>query len=313
MKRALLALILIIILLITACNKADTSPFESSEVIGAPTESSNLQQEFKTGGNDFSEKLEYGNLYYYDLDGDEICDTVSLKNDIADDPYWQHPYIEIILGSFPNDPYVFIAPAEECSVWVIDSDPGDSQLEIIETDLGMSFDPESCILTCQRGSNTFNELTGPGVMIDEEHPFSSEEGFAVTFWTDLFGTNLLEGRMRYSYDGHLFRVGEAYTYLDDLQSETYILKRQIDGILINGEATDGVHITLDAGENVHPYETDNESFLILRLDDGRLVRVDIELGDWSVFDDYPELDTIGCPWFINGVLQDLLADMRYSG
>lgn len=318
------ALALIMLFSLAACGKtkdheanakptepAASEASEPSKATDAPaTQAPDDTPVYLTGGVDYCEELKLGNTYYYDLDGDELGDTVEYRNDIKASPFFGSPYLRVTFGAYPDYPAIWIAP-EFCTIWVIDSDPEDGSLEILETDDGDSDDPASCLLVTSRNGNGFTEVSGPGVRIDAEHPFSSRDGFPIVTWTQLMGTSMISGKMRTAYHwdtGWVFeRVGDAYYYNDYYSVVKYTLKNPLDVYAINEDGTVGDKLTLAPGETVSPYSTDNESFIVLRLADGSLVRTGVEKRGWS------ESSNILFPWTIGGVWQDMLMDLHYSG
>ena len=270
-----------------------------------------------TGVVDYCQELELGNTYHFDLDGNGNCDLVYYGTYDDEASYWNGcSCLRITLDTFPNDPYVFIVSwdAESARVWAIDSDPEDGVVELLcsdSIDEGLS----SCILIPQGMSNGFRAVNAHGGFIDAEHPFSSEEGFAVAFWTQLFGTNFLEGRMKFSWyedeNDYVVRSCEYYTYGEFMFEDSYELKLAITGNLVNEDGSVGEEITLGVGDKVLPYATDNESFIDLKTEDGRIVRFSVEIAGWASDPDDPDfvIDT----WYIAGYPQDTVADMRYSG
>ena len=331
-----LALVLTMILALAACStagndvkpteapKTTEAPAEPTEAPAEPTEAPAEQHEFKTGGVDFCEELVLGETYYYDLDGDGLCDTI-YYNDESQEAYLDYetgapvmnswPNLKITRGRFPNAPFIFNIPEEGPRVWVVDSNPGDGRLEIIVTDAGPSDDPESVILTPMGISSGFFVVDGPGVVIDEEHPFSSENGFTVKTWTQVLGTNSVYGKMRYDNSKMEFELTSKAYYVSDWYSQyAYTLRHALNGTLTNEEFEPGEAITLEPGTKVSLYATDDESFAVLRLEDGRLVRAETELREWTEIPEGTWSNGGNYPWMIAGEWQDILfEDIMYSG
>lgn len=321
MKKLLCAVLAILMLFsLAACGKAkktDADP-KTTEPAAAetakPAEPDETQapddaSAYVTGGVDYCEELKPGRVYYFDLDGDCLGDRVELR-DGAELNTWCSTYLKVTFGAYPDYPAIWEAP-EDCTIWVIDSDPEDGCLEILETDDGASDDPESTLLVADRRGNGFTEVYGPGIRIDAEHPFSTANGFPVVDWTQLMGTSVITGRMRAAYNwetGWYFeRVGDAFYYEDYYAVARYKLKNDLEVNVLNEDGSVGEKLTLSAGDTVSPYSTDNSSFVVLRLADGRLAKAAAEKRSW------PDSGSVLFPWAIGGVWQDLLMDLTYSG
>lgn len=314
MQKLFIIFIASIMLLCTACTAPKTNETGHGEAAAeteaavtaepAETEAPAAEHEFKAGGIDFCEKLELGNTYCYDLDGDEKCDTVYFNNDIADAPYWGRPYVIVTFGRLPDYPAVRIMPQERSTVWAVDCDPDDGRMELVERDDGDSDDPESIFFFPDYDKSGFNEMSAPGVWIDSEHPFSTENGFYVEFWSDLMGTQLLNGHKRLVWD-KLEPVG-----LYSMEGRKHTLKAELAVTRLNEDGSLGEAISLVAGDTVTDFETDNRTFIIFKLEDGSLIRAEIE---FTGYGESEPGEMVG-PWSFNGIKQDeLFTNVSYSG
>lgn len=322
MKRIItLIMISLMILSLAACKKAEPKPIanvtEAPTVTEAPeaTEAPAEQHDFKTGGVDFCEALEVGNTYYYDLDGDGLCDSI-FAYDVTNGEFgYPVTSIKVIRGAYPDDTYTVDNSIEGgVQFWVIDSDPADGRLEIIEhidaTDPGGG---SSNFYIPGTQDSGFECIHCPEMFISESDRFSSEDGFRVYLATEVFGSSDLISRMRIEGDKVVLTDHCRYLNCASLTGfPAMMLKMDMEVTLINEDGSLGEKEILPAGTAFVPLFADNYgneiTWVEIELQDGRYAKV---FGEYDKDGRDPE--RMCYPWFIGGVIQDDYVDLAYGG
>lgn len=273
----------------------------TEEATEAPTEEATEAP--VTGSVDYCMALTPDEALTCDVDFDGLDDTVLLET-VSKNEYDEYEYkLVLTRGADAENPKEYdVERCYDCFAWVIDSDASDSRLEVILSFVQDSDDWTSAAMRVNDdGSDVSVFEDWVSIGISAECPFTTENGFAVSRQTDIFGTTYITANARVTAKG--FEILTDYAYPTEQDEELFAreLKRDMDVVILNEDGSEGESYTVPAGEKVIPVRTDDASFLDLKLPDGRLGRVTVEVktGDeWGIY--------------INGVNQDEYADMPYA-
>lgn len=263
----------------------------TEEPVEEPTE------EPAVGVADLCIPLELGKEVTVDLDFDGVDDTVLLREERQGE--YDNDYILTITpGSGSNTIEYPVANAYDCQGWVLDCDAGDGRLEVV-----IDFVQDSEDYTCKAyrvnaaGSGFDEYEEGYCILIDGEHPFTTEGGFTADRQHDILGTTFLRFSGAVGENGFKALTPMSYNgYPEGLE-----LKRDMEFTVVNEDGSLGEKITVPAGETIAPYETDGESYVDVRMPDGRIGRAEVKIStgdEWCIY--------------INGVDQDEYANIPYA-
>ena len=279
--------------------EATEAPVVTDEPTAEPTEepAEEPTEEPAVGVADLCMPLELGKEVTVDLDFDGVDDTVLLREERQGE--YDNDYILTIdAGSGSNTIEYPVANAYDCQGWVLDCDPADSRLEVV-----IDFVQDSEDYTCKAfrvnaagsGFDVYEE--GYCILIDGEHPFTSEGGFTADRQHDILGTTDLGFSGAVGENGFKALTPMSYNgYPEGLE-----LKRDMELTVVNEDGSLGEKITVPAGETIAPYETDGESYVDVRTPDGRIGRAEVKIStgdEWCIY--------------INGVDQDEYANIPYA-
>ena len=272
--------------------------------------------------SDMIVSLENGVPARFDLDFDGLEDTVTASMTEYHGIYDREFAVEIILGSKPNEPFTYSirGSSDLFAVYVIDCDISDDRLDVIFSAGGdMAEDIESLhafrvdptgenildITTDQAGILDINYeygngriFTGSDGLFADRGVFDPREGVPVMVWTDLLDTQGIVGRFTVTNEG-LRLISPFSFYPDGPETREYkTLKRSMEVTVMN-DGVPGEKITLKKGQTIAAYQTDMWSWIDFILEDGRIVRA--------------ELDTRYAGFRINGIDQDKYCENHYAG
>ena len=95
-----------------------------------------------------------------------------------------------------------------------------------------------------------------------------------------------------------------------MEGRKHTLKAELAVTRLNEDGSLGEAISLVAGDTVTDFETDNRTFIIFKLEDGSLIRAEIE---FTGYGESEPGEMVG-PWSFNGIKQDeLFTNVSYSG
>ena len=281
------------------------APTEAPEETEAPTDEPEITDAPPaiTGIADFCLVLEPEKEIRLDLDFDWKEDIIFIKRSKADE--WDDRFdIEVTLGSDPEKPYTYTVDyCYDFYAWCVDCDPSDSRLEILVSFAQDSDDWTSSALRVAEGGGTFDRFDSYITIsssIDRE--FTSEGGFFVYDRTEIFGTYTVVNNMTVTKEG-FSPVGDEFIYWNYPILDIELLKK-FEVTLLNDDGSFGKTITLRKGDSIFPYSTDNKTWVIVELLDGRKAWISVEIHSW------PEYDEWGV--FLNGVDQNTLANIWYA-
>lgn len=261
--------------------------------------------------SDMLVSLENGVPAKFDIDFDGLPDTLTaVMTEYSS--YDREFALTIVRGAFPDDPFTF--SVRGCSnlfaVYVMDCDITDERLDIIfsaggdiaqqiESLHAFRVDPEgNGILDISFKYDNGLIFTGRRGMFAERGVFDPTKGIPVLIFTDLMDTQRVVGRFTVTNDG-LMLISPFCFYPDGPETRFFReLERSMDVTVMNN-GVPGEKITLNKGQVFAACRTDLWSWLELILEDGRIVRA--------------ELDTRYGGYLINGIEQDEYCEMHYAG
>ncbi len=233
-----------------------------------------------TGGADLCIELVSGETVNCDIDGDERLDTL-LFNDISEAGDDRHFMVTVSRGACPDEQESLEAFSIEGHAWIVDCDLDDGRLEIILTDDGESGDPSSSVMRVDAAGKEIEIFRIPGVIIDEESPFTSENGFRTISETGLMGSQFIESHMRIGADGpELTEEGWRFTEV----GAGYEARKELTATLLDNNGEPAGEAVIAKGERVRPVLTDGEyarrsTYVVLELEDGSRVRMDVTFNE----------------------------------
>lgn len=244
---------------------------------------------------------------HIDIDGDGREDDVLIS--IEMDDFDSEMTINITLASDPDNTFVFEMepyPGDVCGA-AVDFDPADGHIEIVVSYDCEDLDYITCVYRLKDDGSGFDVFTDYIEVtltedchgwyhhgIPESFVFEADRGLEFCKRTKILGTTFVYNRFTVDKDGIRYLDGE-FTYRDD--SFKFTLKRELEVKLENGQTK-----TLRKGARFEAYSTDRESFVKIKLEDGRIGLVEVTFGN-------PETRW---PILLNGVDQDEYADIGYA-
>ena len=274
----------------------DEAPVITEEPTEAPTE-----EPTEEPSEEYYAVIEPGEPFILDMDGDGLDDNVLLT--VTEKEYDIDFTVEITLGADPDKTFSkTVKHANGVNAAAIDSVPGDGRREIVVCYDCDSDDYSSLAYRVKDDGSGIEEFEDWfAVRLPKDCDFDHEIGLEAYFRTDILGTHDVEGTVIVTADGFevtsdCFRYPE---YEDGWGKLT--LTKDIELDLVNEDGTVGEKIVVPAGETIAPYTTDLETYVTMKLDDGRVCRADVTVktGDeWGIY--------------LNGVLQDEYAQIPYA-
>ena len=293
-------------------------PVETEQVTDAPateepTEEPTAEptEEPVVDNDSYYTKLEVGVPYEADIDLDGAPDTIVINN-VREGEYDNDYTITVTRACAPDKPLKYsMTHCYDVFAWVLDCDKDDNTLDVV-----FSYDYDSDDWTCAAirmkadGSDLVNF---EDYMAIPEIPasFTGEQGFVTYTRFDILGTHDLSAYFTVDDSGFVFAKGgegltgpfSVYSYPvyegEDYSTLTLLREMEVYPVDENGQRT-GTR-TVPVGDTVTPVLTDGESFAVVRLSDGTLAEIDVEVttgDDWGIF--------------INGVNQDEYAEIPYA-
>ena len=270
-----------------------------------PSEEPTEEPEAVTGIADYITLLVNNEPFKVDLDFDGIEDTV-LYAQSAIDEYEYYTRITIELGNDNGeDPFLYeVKYSYGVSAWVMDCDPEDSRLDVVVTYCQDSDDWTSAAFRVNgAGTDIDSFVDYCGIMMTENYNYSSEEGFPVIARTDILGTHDVDAYYTVTAEG--FKLASPYytypMYEDGYMDLELIREMELDLVGEDMQPT-GEKVTLAVGNTITPYATDLESWVCVKLEDGRIGRAEVS----------PAAGEDEWGYYINGVLQDEYAVIPYA-
>lgn len=229
--------------------------------------------------------LDNGVPAVFDIDFDGLDDTITAELKGKESEGTSEVVITITRGACPDEPFVYSIPGvfEYVAAYVLDCDTSDNRLDVLLNAHG--WEGTTAFLRAFRvdpeGVSIVTRSTYVGnIYIDgsfsEADVFDATKGIPVSIITETFGSQVITAWMTVTENGFErltpFRFNEPteynYGYMELLRDmEVTVIK---DGV-------PGEKITLHKGEIVSAYETDEMSYIDMILQDGTIVRADLDV------------------------------------
>lgn len=256
--------------------------------------------ETETGYADYCVELTPNERLTADIDFDGVDDTIWFTAGEPNEWDERDYTLKVVLGSDPEISAVYTCSyASNASVWLADTAVWDSRLDVLMTFAHDGSDWSSVAMRVSDNGSRIDTFNYYGrVMISEEFPFTSNLGFVFSRRADVLGTMMLGAYFTICEDG--FCPMSDYSYPEN--EEALVLKRAMTAKVLDetGRPTD--EIVLEQGDAVIPIQTDLINHVIIKLADGRLAWVELEIRDTDY--EYRIL--------LNGIDQDEFFDLFYS-
>ena len=238
---------------------------------------------------------------YADLDGDGIMEQIVI-----------HPGIErgfdavATLSSNGATVKKNIPIIGRWSGEAVNFDPNDGRTELVFCWDEESNDYVTWVLRLNDAKTDFDVFTAPiyadpgsGSMtgFGDGYAFYPGLGLPCGMRTEILGTCLAQGRFTVTANGIEFIGPFSYN-----AAETMRLKKDITVFLPDGNGGWTLYLMIRAGSRIRPMYTDLETFVIVKIDGGRLARISVSFGE-------PEYRF---PVYLNGVDQDEYFDINYA-
>lgn len=281
-------------------------PTEAPTEEPAPTEAPTAEPVPSRGC--FCDQLQFNVTYRYDLDFDGMPDTLYIERTVKDE--WVEEFVlSITLGCAPSEPFTYtVSSMNGLDAYVMDCYPDDGRLEIMLSWDEMSYDWTTVAFrvidggTAIQGSQEYF-----GVWPELVREFSEEYGFIAVAVTDILGTHDVSAAWKIAGSGFVMTSDDyVYSLTGESEYDWIRLKKKLNVELIDEEGNVTGKKDLKKGDYIEPVSTDCATYVVVRLEDGRLARIEIEVRTWAEYGD-------NCGIFINGRDQDYYADLNYAG
>lgn len=251
------------------------------------------------GIEDFCKPLDVYGENSFDIDFDGEDDQLSFKGEVINE--WDDKSFELsVVTAAGVEKKLEISLCYDLYAWIVDCDPTDSRLDIILTNIFESDDWTTYVLRLNDAGTDFIVAEDWfEVSSDIETVFTSEGGFPVIDRTDILGTRHVTANMTMTEEG-LKLVSDEYLYIgSELEIE---LIKDLPLTALSEDGAFGQEYKAKAGTVIIPYATDMTSYVKVKLPDGRIGVMNVEIV--STDTEYGI--------YLNGVNQDEYAQMPYA-
>ena len=286
---------------LSACFMPDLSPEatpDPTEVPATPpvfTEEPNVV----TGLKDYFAVVPKGESLSVDIDFDGELDTVYLIDREEDGAMMT--VIEVKLNN--GQKAISIMEQQDVNLIIVDCDDTDSSLDVIACWCMDGSDWFAKGLRCVEGplGTSFKNYSGDlGFSLPADYEYHSEEGFPVFVRADALGTYMMNAY--YTLGENTFEcVGDVYYYPAGDDPETapqLFLVRELEVEILDTHES----YTVPSGTTIYPFSTDLKTYVIVKLEDGRMGVAGLSPatgdGDWG--------------YYVNGIHQDEYGQIPYS-
>ena len=239
---------------------------------------------------------------YADLDGDGIMEQIVIRRGIERG-------FDAVATLSSNGATVCknIPITGQWSGEAVNFDPNDGRTELVFCWDEESNDYITWVLRLNDTMTDFDVFTapiyanpGPGSMtgFGDGYAFYPGLGLPCGMRTEILGACWAQGRFTVTANGIEFIGPFSYNY----STESMRLKKDITVFLPDANGGWTKDFTVRAGSRVRPMYTDMETFVMVRIEGGRLARISVSFGE-------PEYHM---PVYLNGVDQDEYFDLRYA-
>ncbi len=247
-----------------------------------------------------------------DIDGDGADDTVLVsitENQLGIDNDLEMT-VNITLASDPGNRYSFDTdyfPGDVCAA-AVDFDPTDGHTEVLVSYDCEDGDPLTYVYRLKDDGTGFDVFVEPiEVTLDETRieswyyngipegfAFDSKTGLGFRRRTEILGTTFVSNSFTVDETGIKYIDDEfMYFYPEEMR---FALKRDLTVTLESGKT-----VTLKKGDKFGAYSTDRQTYLKIKLEDGRIGKVEVSFGDGTSW-----------PVYLNGINQNKYAEIAYA-
>lgn len=238
-----------------------------------------------------------------DIDFDGIMDTILFEKEDRGYDEWDCK-LTVTRGANGTEPFVYeISRGKGVRLIIIDCDKTDSRLDMLLCWDQGSDDRASLICRVNEdASGMFTEEGGYYFSISESGLKDGE--FTAAFYSDILGTQWFCTPATVDNDGIKFLDGYRFSGSDDYWMTEQSLSREMTVKIVNSDGSIGEEVAVPAGEHIVPLITDCETYVDIRIPDGRTGR----LGLMFKGDSFPGI-------YLNDIAQDdyFSASLKYSG
>lgn len=211
-----------------------------------------------------------------DVDGDGAADTLTMKD-------YGSGGVGLSLKLSSGESVAKTVPAAgEYIAAVVDFDPDNTAREIVLSWTASDDEFVTQALSLNGGKNGFDVFTAPikvdKKIFDEGYRFVPYRGLPCARHTEIFGPWVVFGYFTVTGEGIAFTDEFEYgaTFINGY-TKRFELKRELNVLVRDESGKMTVSHTVLPGEGVTPIFTDTETFVAVRLDDGRLAYIAITL------------------------------------
>lgn len=209
-----------------------------------------------------------------DIDFDGIMDTIVFEEEKLE--YYESNYkLTVARGVAGAEPFVYeVSYGKAAGLIIMDCDENDSRIDILLSWDSCSDDPASLI--CRVNEDGSGMFTQEGSCYFSIYDTSLKPGeFEISIHANVLNADFLGAVATVDASGlKLVDDFKFSTYEDSYWLEHQSLKREMTVRIVNDDGSLGEEVTVPVGEHVVPVSTDLESYVKLRIPDGRIGQVE---------------------------------------
>ena len=213
-------------------------------------------------------------LINIDIDFDGIMDTIIFEEEELE--YYESNYkLTVTRGANGTEPFVYeVSYGKAAGLIIMDCDENDSRIDILLSWDFCSDDPASLI--CRVNEDGSGMFTQEGSCYFSIYDTSLKPGeFEISVHANVLNADFLGAVATVDASGlKLVDDFKFSTYEDSYWMEHQSLKREMTVRIVNDDGSLGEEVTVPVGEHIVPVSTDLESYVKLRIQDGRIGQVE---------------------------------------
>ncbi|MBR3298513.1 MAG: hypothetical protein IKI64_04845 [Clostridia bacterium] len=209
-----------------------------------------------------------------DIDFDGIMDTIVFEEEKLE--YYESTYkLTVARGAAGAEPFVYeVSYGKAAGLIIMDCDENDSRIDILLSWDSCSDDPASLI--CRVNEDGSGMFTQEGSCYFSIYDTSLKPGeFEISVHANVLNADFLGAVATVDASGlKLVDDFKFSTYEDSYWLEHQSLEREMTVRIVNDDGSLGEEVTVPVGEHIVPVSTDLESYVKLRIPDGRIGQVE---------------------------------------
>lgn len=213
-------------------------------------------------------------LINIDIDFDGIMDMIVFEEEKLE--YYESNYkLTVARGATGAEPFVYeVSYGKAAGLIIMDCDENDSRIDILLSWDQCSDDPASLICRVNEdGSGMFTQESSCYFSIYDTNLKPGE--FEISVHANVLNADFLGAVATVDASGlKLVDDFKFSTYEDSYWLEHQSLKREMTVRIVNDDGSLGEEVTVPIGEHIVPVSTDLESYVKLRIPDGRIGQVE---------------------------------------